>query len=458
MTFLENAVGFFAQFFPCALMVFLPFPQGACRVHRKGIFICAAALTALAAAALPLVLQNGAADTALAADIFMLSAMVLTLAAYMLLVRETLAKKILVFFIVLFYAALQYCMVNVLTALCSGFLGLSPECGERSAYSQCGCVMYAVTAAVLMPIMITFMSRALREYISAAETKSMRREFLVLIISTVIFTVVMMCVDFTYYHIEYRLYLMLLALLAVLLMYQIMIYWLIIRESVRRKRDSDHQRAMEIQRIQYEKIAGDIESTRRMRHDMRHHYTALSDMLDLGRTDEMREYLSKVTDTTVMRDNEVYCKNMTINGLLQYYIGLARDADISCKVMADCGELSIEPADLTVLLGNAMENAINSCMKCENNRWIDVKIGTVRGSLAIEISNRCTAARINRIFQTDDGYLPAEAFISKRAGGGYGLRSIAHTAGKYGGSAKFRFNAENETFTARIRLNINADM
>ena len=111
-----------------------------------------------------------------------------------------------------------------------------------------------------------------------------------------------------------------------------------------------------------------------------------------------------------------------------------------------------------MLFGNAMENAVNACRKCAEDRWISVRVGTVQGSLAIEISNACKGVRIGRRTQTEDGFLPAESFLSSRAGGGYGLRSIAQTARKYGGSAKFRYNAEKETFTARIRLNMRADM
>ena len=36
--FLRNALGFFIQCFPCALMIFLPFPQETYRFRRRHIF------------------------------------------------------------------------------------------------------------------------------------------------------------------------------------------------------------------------------------------------------------------------------------------------------------------------------------------------------------------------------------------------------------------------------------
>lgn len=78
------------------------------------------------------------------------------------------------------------------------------------------------------------------------------------------------------------------------------------------------------------------------------------------------------------------------------------------------------------------------------------------GLPANELSNVCRGCVLGYSVRTEDGFLPAEAFLSDRADGGYGLRSIAQTAQKYDGSARFRYNAERQTFTARIRMNMRA--
>ncbi len=454
--FIQNSIGFFIQFFPCALMIFLPFSREDYRFRPVPIFVCLTLASAALSLTLPFLLHNAAGgNTAFVSNIFMFSAILLTLAAYIWLVRESLTKKIMVFIVVVFYAALQYYIVNSVLVFLSGVLHVYSEYAEWSLYSSYGLMLYVLTTAVLLPIMLTFVMRMLREYINKLDTRNMNREFFILALSTAIFFVMIICVDFSYYYFEYKQYLIILTLFLVLLLYQILVYWLIFRESVRIENDNEHRRAMEIKQLQYEKIVGDMESTRRMRHDMRHHYNSLNDMLERGKLDEMKNYLSNLIDTTVKRDSEIYCKNMTVNGILQYYIGLARDEGIKCDVRAKCGELNIEPADLTVLFANSLENAIRACKKCPENRRISIKIGTVQGSLAIEISNSCVGVRLNRRFQNEDGFSPAEAFLSDRANVGHGLKSIAYTAQKYGGSAKFRFNAEKEIFTTRIRININ---
>ncbi len=458
--FLRNAAGFMVQFFPCMLLIFLPFPEEAYRFRKKWILTGITILAAAFAVLFPAVLY-GTAKWDLewpCRQLFIAAVIFLTLAACIWLVQEDLIKKILIFTVVSFYAASQYWLVNALNGFLSTAFPFLLEMESWSVYSPCGLVMYCATTALLLPLMIIFVVRPLREYIQEVETKKMRQEYFILIASTSIFIVIIMYVDMTYYYLGYQQYQQKLPLFLIILLDQMMIYWFVFRESLRRKRDNEYQRAMEIQQLQYENIVRDMELTRVMRHDIRHHYNTLNEMLDQGMLDEMKDYLSKVIDTTVRRDSEVYCSNMTVNGLLQYYIGMARDEGIRCEVHAQCGEMNIEPADLTVLFGNVMENAINGCRKCPENRWISIKVGTVQKSFAIEISNSCMGVRFSRHIQSADGFVSAEAFLSERDGGGNGLRSMAHTARKYGGSANFRFNAEKKMFTVRIRLNMGTDV
>ncbi len=453
--YLRNAAGFFLEIFPCVLLVFLPFSEESFRFQRKRVLLGEAAAVTVLSALFPAAMYAAAQrDMAVAANIFMGAVILLTLIAQGWLIREAPIKKTMAVFAVVFYGVTQYWVVNVLIGAASGLVPLSQELENWAVYSPCGLAMYAVTTVILLPLMLLLVIRPLSEYLQEIETKKMRQEFFILAATTVVFLLLVMAADIRYYRVGYREYHRELPQLLVALMDQLAIYWLIFRESVWRKRDSDHQRALEIQQLQYEKIASDMENTRRMSHDLRHHYSSLNEMLRDGRLEEMKRYLSQVLDANAKRMNEVYCEDMVVNGLLQYYAGVAREEGIRCDIQAQCGRVTIDPTDLTVVFGNAMENAVNACRKCGQDRWILVRVGTVQGSLAIEISNACGGVRISRREQTEDGFLPAEAFLSDRANGGYGLRSIAQTAQKYDGSAKFRYDAGEETFISRIRLNM----
>ncbi len=418
--YLRNAAGFFLEIFPCVMMVFLPFPEEAYRFQKKQILLGGMAtgtvLSALFPAAMYAAAQQG--TIAMAANIFMGAVILLTLIAQGWLVREAPIKKTMVVFVVVFYGVTQYWVVNMLLGSVTGVIPLSQELENWSVYSYCGLAVYSVTTVILLPLMLFLVIRPLSEYLQEIETKKMHQEFFILAVTTVVFLLQMMVVDVRYYRLGYREYMRELPQLLMMLLYQLVIYWLIFRESVWRKRDNDHQRALEIQQLQYEKIAGEMENTRRMRHDLRHHYSALNEMLREGRLAEMEGYLSQVQEDTTKQINEVYCKNIAVNGLLQYYAGLAQDEGIRCDIRAQCDEVTIDPTDLTVVFGNALENAINACRRCNQNRWISVSVGTVSGSLAIEISNSCSGVRLGRRMQTEDGFLPAESFLSGKDSGG----------------------------------------
>ncbi len=458
MIFLENALGFFIQLFPCAVIIFLPFRDEAYRIRRRTLYLWVtlgcAAFACLYAAALCLRDLEKYPNHAPLSNSFMLLVMLLVLAAYVWLVKDALLKKILVFIVVLFYAVTVYTLSNMLQSF---FFrrGIHPTIAY--GYPPLTLALYAGFTALLLPLMLAVVVRPLKGYIEEIEPKYMKREFFVTLFSTVFYFIMIIFCDSVYAlsnsSEKWSLLMTWHLLMSAMMLNQLLIYWLVFQESLRRKHDGDRQRAMELQQLQYERIVGDMENVRRMRHDIRHHYNALNDMLDRGQTREMKEYLAGLIETTTRTDTKVYCRNMMVNGLLQYYVGMAGDEGIRCTVNAECEELKIEPSDLTVLFGNAMENAINACRKCPKDRWIDVQVSTAQGPLAIEISNSCKEVRINRHLQTEDGFSPAEAFQSDH-GGGYGLHSMAHTAQKYGGSARFRYNAEKETFTARIWLNI----
>lgn len=188
---------------------------------------------------------------------------------------------------------------------------------------------------------------------------------------------------------------------------------------------------------------------------MKFYLNGLADLLAQGKNEEMKSYLEEVLGRVSERETRYYCQNATLNSILQYYAGIAKDENIRCQVQVNCGEVDISPADLTVLFGNALENAICACRESGQERWIRIQAGIIGGLLVIQISNTCTGKIwLQKPEQPAGQYLPASAFQSRKEGGGYGLGSLEHTARKYGGDARFCYNEKEKTFTSQIWLNI----
>lgn len=449
--FLRNFAGFLIQFGGGMLLSLFPFEKETFRYPRKQIIIGYSVLAFLFSAGFPFVmslalLQN-AAYRSMTANVYMLAAILLFTVLYFWIIRSEIIKKLLVLVLVLFYAATQYLLVNLVSPLFPG--GILPD-----SYPPLILAFYAGTAAVLFPLTVLIMRRAVREYLAEMEIDNIRKEFGSILLASIFYFLMLVIYASRpdTFSTEYWWWILPPLLLAVAVF--CIFYWTLFRESVRRKRDSEQRKALEIQKLQYETIIREMEQTRRMRHDMRHSFNRLSEMLNQGDEEGMRAYLSDLTLQINHRETVDYCKNTIVNGLLQYYVGLAADHDIRCKVQAQCGELTASSVDLTVLLGNAMENSIRACQSLEDDRWIDVQIDVIGGSLVMQIENPCSHVHPSGWHRLSEEFLPAAAFVfTHEDGHGYGLSSIEHTARKYGGSASFRYDEKKQIFTTRIWIN-----
>ncbi|MDO4290106.1 MAG: GHKL domain-containing protein [Eggerthellaceae bacterium] len=445
--FARHALGFFLQLAPCSVLCFLPFLPPTLRFSKERTLACVVVAEALMALVFPLFIV-AFDEQQLAANLYMLAAVLLLAMAYFALVREALAKKLLVIVLVMFYAFTQYCAVVLLLPFLNGG-NFSDE-----TYTARALALWAVTTAVMFPVGVAVSLKVVRDYLREIEPANMGRDFVaVMVVSVGYFAVVIgynTVIDYSRPD-QVALFAPLLLLLFV---QEGLAWWLLMRESVRRKRDGERQKALEIQRLQYDNIMHEMESARRMRHDMRHYLGGLANLLDRGALGEARAYLGEVARRGEGGVGARYCENAVVNGLLQHYVGLAEDEGVRCDVQAACDDVAVSAPDLTVMIGNAMENAVRACTEMpEGERWLRVRIGVIGGSMAVQIENPCREVRLAGARRASDGFLPAAAFASTRQGGGLGLASIERAARAYDGEASFRFDEPARTFTTRIRVN-----
>lgn len=452
--YLRNFAGFFIQLGAGMFLCLMPFTEGAFRWPRRRVFGVCGVFALLSSVLFPLIMGMDAINStyymALFANLYMLLALLIFIIFYFRILNMETIKKMIVLILALFYAVTQYLLVNLVTPLFPG--GTLPE-----IYPPLTLALYAGTAAVLIPPFALLMGGPVQAYLAEIEIENIRREFgLVLLMTFLYFAILLidasrpagLLADYWWWLVP--------PLLLAALMLGVF-YWTLFQESVRRKRDSEERKTLEIQNLQYESITHEMEQIHRLRHDMRHSLNYLSELLAMGDEEAMKDYLSELTVEISHRDTVAYCKNNTLNGLLQYYVGMAADQGIRCSVKANCGDIAIAPVDLTVLLGNIMENAIQACGQIKEDRWITVEIGVVSGSMLIQAANPCVEVHPSGRYLLDGSFLPAAAFVSGREEGGYGLRSLQHTAEKYDGYARFQYVEQKGTFTTHITLYIDSE-
>ena len=206
--------------------------------------------------------------------------------------------------------------------------------------------------------------------------------------------------------------------------------------------NQNHQLAL--QKLQYENLTSKISEVQRTKHDMRHHITTMTAYLHDGKIKELEDYLYNYQQTFPDNSPIVYCKNYEINLLLLYFAQQAKNNNIIFSVYTDIpAELHIAGIDISVLLGNLLENAIEACnLQPENNRHIIVRGQIKNNSLFLTIDNTFNG----KIQQDKNG-----VYIStKHSGPGLGTESARQITMRYNGV--FQVTQKNGMFCVSVLL------
>ena len=141
--------------------------------------------------------------------------------------------------------------------------------------------------------------------------------------------------------------------------------WLLFWEIQKTEEEAQYKNLLSIQQLQYRKFTDELDSFHRTQHDMRHHFRAIDSLLREGKNEEAAGYISECVSIIDSREQEIFCPDPLINALLQYYVGEARQSGIRCEIHVRIGRCPIDSVDMTVLLGNCLENAVLSCLRSE---------------------------------------------------------------------------------------------
>lgn len=201
---------------------------------------------------------------------------------------------------------------------------------------------------------------------------------------------------------------------------------------------------LRMQEAQYEKLLENIEKTKRLRHDWRHHLMTLSGIAESGDTQEVRRYLKELLPEYGAGMDITLCRNHVVDVILQHYAGMAENCGIEMEVTADIPQdPGISDTDLCIIFGNLVENAAEACIgQKEGERYIKVNVRMKGRQLIVMVKNTHGNAvdKRNGVF-----------YSTKHGGEGVGLPSVRKVAEKYQGIMKAEYDKSH--FTAYVILN-----
>jgi hypothetical protein len=198
---------------------------------------------------------------------------------------------------------------------------------------------------------------------------------------------------------------------------------------------------------QYKLSKENIDIINQKSHDLKHQLQALKD----AKGDELHKYIEEVESSINIYNTVIKTENEVLNTILSEKSLYCEKHRIRLSCIVDASQLDfMSTLDIYALLGNALDNAIDSVSKHKDKekRVISLTISANGSFLCIQTNNYYEGALL-----IEDG-LPVTT-KKNQAFHGFGMKSMKHIAEKYGGSLYTKL--ENDIFMLQIVIPIPAE-
>lgn len=183
------------------------------------------------------------------------------------------------------------------------------------------------------------------------------------------------------------------------------------------------------------------------KHDFKNHLSVISTLIQKNEQGKAEEYIKRIMDRYQSVKEYNYTGNLEIDSLINYKIQEAEKNDIKMNAELSIPEnLQVDSYDMTIILGNIIDNAIQATKKIEKNRNIDLKINFTKGRLLITMTNPFNGEikyennRLTTLHEDKDNH-------------GFGLSNVNAVLEKYNGTLDIEHT--NNLFSLTILMFIN---
>jgi len=197
----------------------------------------------------------------------------------------------------------------------------------------------------------------------------------------------------------------------------------------------------------YDALREQMGEVRAIRHDVRHFVGVIRRLSEERRYEDLTKFLSDYVEKVDPAPLPVFCENIVANSILGYYSlrFMKRGIPFRCTCQIPA-QLSVSDSDLCIVLGNALENAMEACGKQGANQtlYVAAEARSMTGQFLIKITNTHNGI----VHQRDDSFLSTKSGASH----GLGLQNIKKVVNAAGGIIKTEHNAETFTLMAALPI------
>jgi sensor histidine kinase regulating citrate/malate metabolism len=209
-------------------------------------------------------------------------------------------------------------------------------------------------------------------------------------------------------------------------------------------RKKTYLKLVEYQTEQSEKHLNEVRSIhkemRGYKHDFHHHLQTLKGQLEAGEIDRALAYIEQLDNQLMNVDSLLKTGNVSLDAILSAKIAQAKAENIAVTVKASVPDaLTISDLELSIIMGNLLDNAIEACRTVTEERFIRIFISMKGKMLYFSMLNAAGAKRKKT----------GSLFATHKDGvHGFGLRRAEAILEEHGGWIKY--NSEDGAFTSEF--------
>ena len=131
-----------------------------------------------------------------------------------------------------------------------------------------------------------------------------------------------------------------------------------------------------------------LDSLQTVRHDIKNHMIVLKNLNSAEGYTKFDEYVDKIISSVDGRTLHSNSENVALDSILNYKLQEVSNMDVKLQVDVSIPQkINISSYDMTVILGNLIDNAIAALKKCNSEKLLIVKIGYSKGNIFIAVTN-----------------------------------------------------------------------
>ena len=195
---------------------------------------------------------------------------------------------------------------------------------------------------------------------------------------------------------------------------------------------------------QYEALSQSYQENQMFYHNLKNQHLILNRYLQEGNYAAAKAYMEELGFSNMAGEKQEWTGIRVLDFLLSCKKEEAERQGISMEIQTEPLRLALQEQDMTVLMGNALDNALEACERMSGkNRWIRLSFQQQGDMTFIKIENSCEQepAREGKRFLTGK---------TDKEHHGLGLNSMRNIIEKYGGNMYTAYEAG--IFTVTISL------